>query len=182
MTHTEIQDTYTQLRTILLDLGLGWIIEQVEEQIRTGRSIEKEVRVFRDEEEEPAQVFRDSEAEARNLQIPFKPVRITTGSSEGEVTPRRPGKSTLMMAVEHWPDVDQLLFLIDGLRHGIVHAAAIEQEAVILLREQASVQAMRFETDTEELQSRAIQLSGEKDEGASRLGHLLDSLQAAITK
>lgn len=182
MSPAEIQDTYTQLRTILLDLGLEWIIEQVEEQIRTGRAIEKEVRVFRDEEEEPAQVFRDSEAEARNLEIPFKRGRITADAWEGEVTRRRPGKSTIMITVEPWLDVDQLLFLIDGLRHAVVHAASIERQAVILLREQASVQAIRFQTDTEEPESRTIQLSGEKNERTSSLGQLLDSLQAAIQK
>ena len=105
MTPEGIREAYQSLSEALTSTGLGWIVHQVEDRVREGRPVEKEARIFKDEE-------------------PGKQVHPTDGEAAG-ATARRPGKPTLMMTLEPWTDDCRLQFLIDAVRHGIVYAADV---------------------------------------------------------
>lgn len=72
MTTEDIRETYRALSEALTSAGLGWIVHQVEDRIREGRPVEREARVFKDEEPgEQASMFgADVEAGRR----PGKPM------------------------------------------------------------------------------------------------------------
>lgn len=50
MDEAEIPRSYRELRDALADLGLMWVVHQVGDTIRAGRGVEKESRIFKDEE------------------------------------------------------------------------------------------------------------------------------------
>ena len=158
MTPDEIRTNYAELADALTTSGLGWIVEQVEQTVRAGRAVEKPTRIFKEEEreEEPA---------------PF------LGEQHGA---RRAGKPTAMMTLEPWPDSDQLLFLIDGLRQAIIHAADIENEQLRLLRTVAGVESVSFESDGEPADREPLRLTGNHDERIQTLGRLLGDLEREV--
>jgi hypothetical protein len=86
---------------------------------------------------------------------------------------RRAGKPTAMMTLEPWPDTDQLLFLINGLREAIVHAAEVESEQLRLLRTVAEVKVVVFEPDVEPADRTPLRLAGTRDERIQVLNKLL---------
>ena len=122
--------------------------------MHAGRAVEKPTRIFKEEEvqEEAPSMF---------------------GEQHGA---RRGGKPTAMMTLEPWPDADQLLFLINGLREGIVHAAQIESEQLRLLRTVANVEAVVFESDVDAADRAALRLVGAHDERTKVLNKLLTEL------
>jgi hypothetical protein len=138
--------------------GLGWVVDQVEQAVRSGRAVEKPTRIFKEEErDERSPVF--------------------TGE---QYAPRRAGKPTALMTLEPWPDVDQLLFLIDGVRQAIVHAADIESEELRLLRGVGRVEAVTFEPDVEAADHKPLRLTGIHDERIRTLGKLLGDLEREV--
>jgi hypothetical protein len=158
MTPDEIRTSYTELADALTASGLGWIVEQVEQTVHAGRAVEKPTRIFKEEEreEEPS---------------PF------SGEQHGA---RRAGKPTAMMTLEPWPDSDQLLFLIDGVRQAIIHAVDIENEQLRLLRTVAGVESVSFEPDGESADREPLRLAGNHDERIQTLGRLLGDLERAV--
>lgn len=168
MTVTEIRRTYNELREILTSLGLTWVVHQVEETIQAGHAVEKETRIFRDEE----------------------PVEQIPTFREQHSAPRRPGKASLMMTLERWTDADQLLFLIDGVRQAIVQAADVENEQLRLLRTVVRVpgpqpgappvESVRFESEVEDTDRSTLKLTGQTDERIDMIGKLLDALEKEV--
>jgi hypothetical protein len=158
MTPDEMQTTYAELAEILTVSGLGWIVEQVEQTVHAGRAVEKPTRIFKEEE-------REDESP------------LFSGEQYGA---RRAGKPTAMMTLEPWPDSDQLLFLINGLRQAIVHAADIENEELRLLRGVAGVEAVSFEPDGEAADQKPLRLTGIHDERIQTLGTLLGDLEREV--
>ncbi|MDI3254055.1 MAG: hypothetical protein QJR10_04620 [Bacillota bacterium] len=126
MTQEEIRATYTELADIVRAAGLAWILSQVEQTVHAGRAVEKPTRVFKEEDRDDGTLL----------------------FSDEQYGSRRGGKRIAMMALEPWPDRDQVLFLIDGLRHAIVHAAEIENDQIRLLRSFGDVEQVSFESET----------------------------------
>jgi hypothetical protein len=158
MTSDEIRTIYAELAEILTVSGLGWVVEQVDQTVHAGRAVEKPTRIFREEERE------------------FEPP-LFSGEQYGA---RRAGKPTAMMTLEPWPDSDQLLFLISGVRHAIVHAADIENEQLRLLRGIAEVEAVSFEPDGEATDRKPLRLAGIHDERIQTLSKLLGDLERQV--
>jgi hypothetical protein len=158
MTPDEIRTSYAELAEILTTAGLGWIVEQVEQTVHAGRAVEKPTRIFKEEE--------------RGNESP-----LFSGEQEGA---RRAGKPTAMMTLEPWPDSDQLLFLIDGVRQAIIHAADIENEQLRLLRSVAEVEGVSFEPDEETADRKPLRLTGIHDERIQTLGRLLSDLEREV--
>jgi hypothetical protein len=158
MTADEIRTGYAELADALTTSGLGWIVEQVEQTVHAGRAVEKPTRIFKEEEgeEEPA---------------------LFSGEQHGA---RRAGKPTAMMTLEPWPDSDQLLFLIDGVRQAIIHAADIENEQLRLLRTVAGVENVSFEPDGEPAEREPLRLAGNHDERIQTLGRVLGELEREV--
>ncbi len=154
----ETRRSYIELRETLARLGLAWVVRQVEETIHAGHRVEKETRIFKDEE----------------------PLQQAGTLWEQPDAPRRPGKPALMMTLEPWPEADQLLFLIDGVRHAIVHAAHVENEQLRLLRTLGNVQTIQFESDAEDIDQRVLKLTGQTDERITAMGKLLDALEREV--
>lgn len=158
MTQEEIRAAYAELAGIVREAGLAWALSQVEQTVHAGRPVERPARIFKDAENE----------EARS---PFL---------DEQDAPRRAGKPTAMMTLEPWPERDQLLFLVDGLRHAIVHAAAVENEQIRLLRSFGGVEQVSFEFDEESPQREPLRLRGIQDERIQRLQELLDGLEREV--
>jgi hypothetical protein len=158
MTLEEIRRSDTELRKILTNLGLTWVLHQVDEAIRAGHSVEKQAHILKDEETTERQETLWEEPTA----------------------PRRPGKPTLMMTLEPWTEAEQLFLLIDGIRRAIVHAAHIENEELRLLRTLGNVGTVQFESESEDLERRLLKLTGQTDERIDAVGKLLDSLEKEV--
>jgi hypothetical protein len=79
MTPEDIVRTYGELAKILRIAGLEWIVEEVEETIHAGRPVEKQTRIFKEQ---------DQEAEPNHF---VSPELNEAG---------RAGKPTWMMAIE----------------------------------------------------------------------------------
>ena len=154
----EIRRSYSELRETLARLGLAWVVRQVEETIRAGRSVEKETRIFKDEE----------------------PLEQTATLWEQPVAARRPGKPTLMMTSEPWSEAEQLLFLIQGVRHAIVQAAHVENEQLRLLRTLGRVETVQFESDADDSDRRVLKLTGQTDQRIEALGKMLHALEGEV--
>lgn len=158
MTTDEIRTSYAELAEILTTYGLGWVVEQVDQTVHAGRPVEKPTRIFKEEKrEDESQRFMGEEREAR-----------------------RGGKPTAMMTLEPWSDSDQLLFLIDGIRQAIIHAAEIENEQLRLLRGVARLEAISFEPDGEAAEGKPLRLTGIHDERIQKLGSLLGDLEREV--
>jgi len=157
MTPDEIRTSYAELAEILTVSGLGWVVEQVEQTVHAGRAVEKPTRIFKEEQREESPLF--------------------SGEQYGA---RRAGKATAMMTLEPWPDNDQLLFLISGLRQAIVHAADIENEQLRLLRGVAEIEAVSFEPDGEATERKPLRLAGIHDERIQTLSKLLGDLERQV--
>lgn len=164
----EIRRTYDELRETLRDLGLTWVVHQVEETIRAGNVVEKETRIFRDADlTEQTQTFWERPS-----------------------APRRPGRPSVMMTLEPWSDADQLLFLIDGVRQAIVHAAGVENEQLRLLRTVVRVPgpapgpppvtSVQFESEEEGRDRSTLKLTGQTDTRIEVIGKLLDALEKEV--
>jgi hypothetical protein len=50
VTTEEIRSAYGELAEILTMSGLGWVVDQVEQVVRSGRAVEKPKRIFNEEE------------------------------------------------------------------------------------------------------------------------------------
>lgn len=153
----EILKTYEELAKVLNASGLGWIVEQVDQTLRIGRPLEKQTRIFKEEDREEDAVF-------------FSDVQYGT---------RRSGKATSMMTLEPWAPSDRLLFLIDGVRQAIVYAAAVENEQLRLLGEIA-VKEVSFVSDVEIPSPEPLRLTGIRDERIQSLARLLDALETEV--
>lgn len=77
-------------------------------------------------------------------------------------------------------DQDKLLSLIDGLRHAIVHGAAVENEQIRLLQSFDGVEQVIFDSGEEAAAQRPFQLRGVPYEGLQELQSLLDSLEREV--
>jgi hypothetical protein len=155
MTTEGIREAYRSLSEVLTSSGLEWVLHQVEDKIREGRPVEKESRIFKDEE-------------------PGEHV-----SPDGE-TARRPGKPTLMMTLEPWTDDCRLLFLIDAIRHAVVHAADVENEQLRLLRKYGNIETVKFAPDESAADSQSLAIVGLDGRQIKRLAELLDALDGEI--
>ena len=156
MTPEEIVETYEDLAEVLTASGLGWVVEQVEQTLRAGRPVEKQTRVFKEE---------DREAEAPSF--------------DEQYGTRRAGKATSMMTLEPWTPTERLLFLIDGVRQAIVHAAGVEDEQLRLLRDMG-LKEVAFVSDGEIAPREPLRLTGIRYEGIQTLARLLDALEAEV--
>lgn len=90
------------------------------------------------------------------------------------------GKPTALMTLEPWPDAEQLLFLIDGLRQAIVRAAEVENEQIRLLRSVAAFETVSFEPDDAANERGSLKLVGIQDDRIPRLAALLDDLEREV--
>jgi hypothetical protein len=155
MTPEDIVRIYGELAEILQIAGLEWIVEEVEETIHAGRPVEKQTRIFKEQ---------DQEAEPNHF--------VSPELNEA----RRAGKPTWMMTVEPWEPADRLRFLIEGIRQAIVHAATLENEQIRLL-ERMGVKEVLFVSDEVRRRVR-LQLTGVRDGAIQSLAELLDALEA----
>jgi hypothetical protein len=158
MTSEGIREAYRSLAEALTSAGLGWILHQVEERVRDGRPVEKEARIFKDEE-------------------PDQHVLAIDGGAE---TARRPGKPTLMMTLEPWTDDYRLQFLIDAIRHAIIHAADVETEQLRLLRRYDDIKAVQFAPDENAIERRSLTIEGLERQQVKQLAELLDALDREV--
>jgi hypothetical protein len=157
MTPEDIREAYRSLSEALTSSGLGWMVRQVEDRVREGRPVEREARIFKDEE--PGEQVFAADGEGANA--------------------RRPGKPTLMMTLEPWTDDCRLQFLIDAARHGIVHAADVENEQLKLLRRYGNVQTVIFAPD-ENTGGHSLTIAGLESRQIKQLAELLDALDREV--
>jgi hypothetical protein len=160
MTPEDIRTSYAELTRILTASGLEWVVEQVRQAVEAGFQVERFTRIFREEEgESMPPLFLDQQIGAR-----------------------RAGQPTAMMTLQPWPARDQLLFLIDGVRHAIVQAADIENEQFLLLRGVPGfvVEGIAVESEAEVGDQLPLRLTGIRSEPIQTLRRLLDELEQEV--
>lgn len=102
MTEQEIIEAFAELSQIISDLGLGWILVQVNEQIQQGKKpIPKEVQTFKEEW---------SPESGQNI---LKPA----------------GKSKMLVA-EDYSNTERLLLLISAIEQTVTSATAMRREII----------------------------------------------------
>jgi hypothetical protein len=97
MSTEDVIESYNQLALILRDSGLAWIVEQVEDTVRTGRACKKQAPVPR--EREPGRWAVDE---------------------------RRTGKQERFTALRDYTPWERLELLIDAAERAVRGAAALE--------------------------------------------------------
>jgi len=102
MDDQERVETYHRLLHILRNVKLGWVADQIEEQVRVGKTVEKEVDTLKPYHHEP-QLFESSS------------VSLTKGP-----------KAMFPVTVEYSP-VERVELVLEAIERTIVSAAEMEQ-------------------------------------------------------
>jgi hypothetical protein len=113
MNEQEMIKLNADLQRMLNDLGLGWINEQVNEQVRAGKIVTKEV-----------QMFKEVDAEQLSLAGSYRPS----------------GRPQQMIGVEPYTPEEQLQMLLDAIEKSMTDVAAMKEEIASFFRGQDSEQ------------------------------------------
>jgi hypothetical protein len=162
MNEQESIHAFDRLTKILNENGLGWVTEQVNEQIRNGKTIQREIETLKEGKEMPLFATFDD-----------YPRKLTRGP-----------KATFPVTVEYQPS-ERLELLIDAIRQSIVDTADMEHN-LVSFTEKADETPKKFLFYSDEPNSEPILISAEtirlRHINSKRLNELLTSLQREISK
>lgn len=166
MDDRECNETYRFLVDILAQSGLDWVIEQVEEQIRLGKTLKKKVDTLR--------VSRKRFSEQPSL-----------FSVEGHAERFEKGPKATFPVTEEYQAPERLALLIDAIEHAVVNTSEMEYHLINFWGEEVKgFQDIRFHS--EELESEPVtidrQTVSSRLEQGKRLKNLLDRLREQIEK
>ena len=146
---------------ILTENKLSWISNQVAEQIRIGKTVEKEIATFK-ESRRTLLLF-----EERDYRIQYK----------------KGTKATFPVTEEYSPS-ERLLLLIDAIEQAIVNTAEMESHLIEYFGEQLDNdwQGIRFYSEEQDSQSVVIdrKTSSSRLQNSQHLKQLLGSLRKEI--
>jgi len=159
MNSQECTQTYEILAKMLVEIGLEWVTNQVSEQIRNGKTIQREIETFKDVRE--VKVF---DADSYPSQL------------------RKGPKATFPVTVDYEPP-ELLGLLIDAIEQTVVNTADMERHLVEFLeREGKGPQEIHFIAEEAGSEPKSIN----KEKSISRVGRtdelkdLLETLRKEI--
>jgi hypothetical protein len=159
MNDTEIKDAYNRLVSILKENGLEWVTAQVSEQIRIGKTVEREIETLKDVE------------------------KIPIVYEKGFTRPLKKGPKELFPVSVKFEPAEQLELLIDAIEISVIETAYIENAVVVYFeKEWQNHQGIIFISD--DLESKPISLNAETSKArfanTSKLKDLLDTLRKEV--
>lgn len=162
MNEQECIHAFERLIKILNDNGLGWVAEQVNEQIRIGKTIQREIETLK---------------EGKGM-----PLFATVDDYSSKLT--RGPKATFPVTVEYQPS-ERLELLINAVRQAIVDTADMEHH-LVSFTEKNDETPKKIQFYIDEPNSEPKSISAEtirlRHKNAKRLNELLASLQKEISK
>ncbi len=162
MNREECVHVFRRLTTVLAENGMEWVSRQVLEQIRIGKTIQREIETLK---------------EGRNA-----PLFSTSDDYSSKLT--RGPKATFPVTIPYQPD-EQLELLINAIRQAIVDTADMEQHLINFIEEQEEA-PKRIMFYSDEPNSEPKLISADKietrHERSKDLNELLESLRREIEK
>lgn len=162
MNEQRLIHTFARLRKILSDNGLGWVTEQVDEQIRIGKTIQREIETLKEGKGMPLFTTIDDYSS-----------KLTKGP-----------KATFPVTVEYQPS-ERLMLLINAVRQSIIDTADMEYH-LVNFSEKVNETPKKYLFYADEPNSEPKLISTDtirlRYENSKRLTELLNSLQQEISK
>lgn len=160
MNDSEIKETYNFLTSVLKNNGLEWVTTQVSEQIRIGKTVEKEIETLKE--------------------VNVIPV---TYQSENFIRPLKKGPKEMFPVSVKFTPAEQLELLIDAIEISIIETAYMENAVVHYFENTwQNPQGILFIPD--EPGSKPTPLNSETSKirlsNTSKLKELLDSLRKEV--
>jgi hypothetical protein len=162
MNDQECIHVFQQLIKIINDNGLGWVAEQVSEQIRIGKTIQREIETLK---------------EGKGL-----PLFSTVDDYSSKLI--KGPRVTFPVTVEYQPN-ERLELLINAVRQTIVDTADMEHYLVSFLEKNDDAPArIQFYLDEPNSEPKSIgaETIAIRHESSKRLNGLLESLQKEINQ
>lgn len=158
MNDIECNKMYESLISILKQGGLEWVTSQVAEQVRLGKTIEKEIETLRESNDKSA--------------ISLFP------ADEYPVHLKRDPRATFPVTVEYQP-CERLRLLINAVEQAVVHTAEMEHHIFDYIeKEVPNLKAIQFISEEPESQPVSLERQNTiiRSESSRKLKGLLDSL------
>lgn len=162
MNDQECTQVYNRLAGILEEKGLSWVTAQVAEQIRIGKTIQKEI-----------ETLREGKESFLHRLVEDDPSRLRKGQ-----------KATFPITVEYQPS-EQLELLIDAVKQTIVNTADMEHELIgFIEKDDKSPKKIEFYSDDLNTEPKLINRGtiGARLDSTKRLQSLLENLRKEISK
>jgi len=160
MNNDECKEVFDTLIKMLNDQGLGWVVEQVQEQIRIGKTEEKEIKTLKEARHSPS-IF---ELDDYRKQLKTGPL------------------ATFPVAVEYGSE-ERLQLLIDAIEQVVVNTAQMEESFTSFFEtELPNLRDIRFFSEDGTSSPREInrQSAVIRNEEAKKLKQLLEELRTEI--
>jgi hypothetical protein len=160
MNNDECQEVFDTLVKMLNDQGLGWVVAQVQEQIRLGKTVEKEIKTLREAKHSPS-IF---ELDEYRKQLKTGPL------------------ATFPVPVEY-NSKERLQLLIDAIEQAVVNTAQMEENFTSFFeKELPHLSDIRFFSEDGTLSPREInrQSAVVRNDQAIKLKQLLEDLRQEI--
>jgi hypothetical protein len=158
MNERDCDTIYDTLITILSEHNLLWIIDQVEEQLRSGRTIEREIETLTE----------------------VKPHALERGTSI-----LRKGPKARFPVTVAYDSCERAEITIDAIQHALIDSIAMEQDLVEFLERQPNeISQIEFYEDDSNRPQRFISriAIAERTQGSAQLHELLNQLREEIWK
>jgi hypothetical protein len=162
MREEELTEIYTEIARTLEALELGWVVDQVSEQVRLGRTESTKIRTL--------QESLDREASQRLL--PSSPRAMRSGP-----------KAIFTAAVDYSPR-DSLILLLDAVEQAVVVTAEMEHEIIQFFPKGEEGSSPKIAFESEEVDQRRFVLTAEstasRRDYAQALKRLLEELRREV--
>jgi hypothetical protein len=162
MNEQETIQAFQRLMKMLNENELGWVAEQVSEQIRIGKTIQREIETLKEGKGMP--LFSTIDDYSRKLM--------------------RGPKAKFPVTVEYQPN-ERLELLIYAIRQSVVDTADMEQHLISFTeKDDETPKRIQFYNDGPNSEPKTISASTirKRYDNSKRLNELLESLQKEISK
>lgn len=160
MNDDERNEVFNTLINILNDQGLGWVVNQVHEQIRLGKTEEREIKTLRESRQGPSLFDPD------DYRSQLKPGPL----------------AKFPVAVDYNPK-ERLQLLIDAIEQSVVHTAQMEEDLITYFEtEIPHLSGVEFDSEDDTISPRVIsrQTAVLRNEQSKKLKLLLEDLHKEI--
>ncbi len=160
MNELDYQEAYDTLVEILNNNGLGWVASQVDEHIRIGKTIQKEIETLK--EDRYPQLFSDDVYQSRF----------------------RKGARDTFPVVEEYQPRERLELLVDAIEKVVLDTAQIESEVLDYVgKNWNNWEGFQFFTDEPGTEPRRLtsDISKSRLEYSRNLGQFLDAVRKEVS-
>jgi phage gp29-like protein len=158
MNNEDAMETYAELATILREFALDWIVEQVEDDIRTGKAEQKRATVSSDRRQALAENWR------------------VAPPSSAKIPRRKPTREEEFTALRDFSATERLEILIDATDRALQGAANLESQLLSM----KVLGSVRIVLAGEEADNVSRSLDAQQTEGRLQSVHRLSRALAAL--